>query len=152
MKTFFLIFSCLAISCNPSSGFKADSNNDIPQDQAILGIKNVLRQQEKAWNVHDLKGFMDGYWKNDSLKFYGNRGLTHGWQQTLDNYLKGYPTKDESGTLKFTIHDISKIQGNTYWVMGKYHLERPIGYAEGTFMIVFKHLDGHWKIVADMSC
>lgn len=108
--------------------------------------------QQEAWNKHDLEGFMEGYWKNDSLKFYGSRGITYGWQNTLDNYKKGYPTKAESGTLKFVINDVSKIETESYWVMGEYHLTRPVGNANGTFIIIFKKINGEWKIVADMSC
>ncbi|MEM5563791.1 nuclear transport factor 2 family protein [Psychroserpens sp. AS72] len=120
--------------------------------QNITGIKEVLSAQEIAWNNHDLEGFMDGYWKDDNLKFYGSNGLTKGWKNTLANYEKGYPTKAESGTLRFVINDISKIENDTYWVMGEYHLTRSIGDANGVFMIIFKNINGQWKIVADMSC
>ncbi|MCT8339071.1 nuclear transport factor 2 family protein [Flavobacteriaceae bacterium TK19130] len=118
-------------------------------NKAILA---VMKAQEKAWSQHDLEGFMQGYWKSDSLKFYGKSGLTKGWQQTLDNYKKGYPTADDSGTLTFTINDISPISEESYWVMGEYHLKRTVGDANGVFMIIFKKIDGEWKIVADMSC
>ena len=115
-------------------------------------ILKVMHNQEKAWNKHDLEGFMQGYWKNDSLKFFGSRGLTYGWNNTLDNYKKTYPTKIESGTLEFVIKDISKIENDNYLVMGEYHLTRDAGDAQGVFMVVFKKINGKWKIVADMSC
>ncbi len=111
-----------------------------------------MKAQEKAWSQNDLEGFMQGYWKSDSLKFYGNSGLTYGWENTLANYKKGYPTKDHSGTLNFKINDISKIESNSYWVMGEYFLKRTVGDANGIFMIIFRKIDGEWKIVADMSC
>ncbi|GGH35740.1 hypothetical protein GCM10011364_02500 [Mangrovimonas yunxiaonensis] len=112
----------------------------------------VLKAQEIAWNQHDLEGFMQGYWKNDSLKFYGSQGLTYGWENTLSNYKKNYPTKAESGELKFVINDLTKIENDTYYVMGEYHLTRRIGNSNGVFIIIFKKLDGQWKIIADMSC
>lgn len=115
-------------------------------------ISSVMKTQEKAWSNNDLEGFMQGYWKNDSLKFYGSSGLTKGWQQTLDNYKKGYPTKEDSGTLTFTIDDMTKIDEGSYWVMGQYYLKRSVGDANGVFLIIFKKIDGEWKIVADMSC
>lgn len=115
-------------------------------------ILSVMKLQEKAWSANDLEGFMQGYWKSDSLKFYGSSGLTKGWQQTLDNYKKGYPTKEHSGTLHFKINDISKIDEGSYWVMGEYFLKRTVGDANGVFIIIFKKIDGEWKIVADMSC
>lgn len=115
-------------------------------------ILSILKAQEKAWSNHDLEGFMKGYWKSDSLKFYGSRGLTYGWDKTLANYKKGYPTKEHTGVLKFKVNDISKIQDESYYIMGEYHLTRTVENANGVFMIIFKKIDGEWKIVADTSC
>ena len=129
------------------TGFSQTSGKE--DKSAILSVMDL---QEKAWSNNDLEGFMQGYWKSDSLKFYGSSGLTKGWQQTLDNYKKGYPTKEHSGTLTFEINDISKIDEGSYWVMGEYFLKRSVGDANGVFIIIFKKIDGEWKIVADMSC
>ncbi|WP_298892839.1 nuclear transport factor 2 family protein [uncultured Psychroserpens sp.] len=126
------------------------SEDNIEETKAA--IKEVMTAQEIAWNNHDLEGFMQGYWRSNSLKFYGSNGLTQGWDNTLANYKKGYPTPAESGTLRFVINDISKIENGNYWVMGEYHLTRPVGDANGVFMIIFKKIDGQWKIIADMSC
>jgi len=115
-------------------------------------IISIMKTQEIAWSNHDLEGFMQGYWKNDSLKFYGSSGLTYGWDKTLANYKKGYPTKDHSGTLTIKIKDISKINNESYFVMGEYYLKRNIGDANGVFMIIFKKINGEWKIIADTSC
>ena len=122
------------------------------QEDDKEAILKVMKLQEEAWSNHDIEGFMQGYWQSDSLKFFGSSGLTKGWQQTLDNYKKGYPTNEYSGKLTFTIHDVSKIEDGSYWVMGEYYLVRPVGNANGVFLIIFKKINGEWKIVADMSC
>lgn len=114
-------------------------------------ILTLIDAQEQAWSKHDLEGFMKGYWKSDSLKFYGSNGITYGWDKTLANYKKGYPTPDHSGTLKFKINDITKIEKKSYYVMGEYHLTRKVGDANGIFMIIFRKINGEWKIVADTS-
>ena len=125
------------------------SQSESEDKQAIL---SVLKMQEKAWNQYDLEGYMQGYWKSDSLKFYGSSGLTNGWQKTLDNYKKGYPSKKHTGTLTFTVEAITKIEQNSYHVMGQYHLVRDSGNTNGVFLIIFRKIDGEWRIVADMSC
>ncbi len=145
-----LCFGCISIKADVNTESLEQRNTDF--NSAEAEIRLVMEAQEIAWNNHDLEGFMDGYWKSDSLKFYGSNGLTKGWQNTLDNYKKGYPTKAESGTLNFVINDISKIEGDNYWVMGEYHLKREVGNADGVFIIIFKKINGEWKIVADMSC
>ncbi|MEM0518039.1 YybH family protein [Aequorivita flava] len=127
----------------------AASQTEATDKEAII---SVLRIQELAWNNNDLEGFMQGYWKSDSLKFYGSKGVTNGWQKTLDNYKKGYPSKAHTGTLKFTIDAITKIEKNSYYVMGQYHLVRDAGNANGVFMIIFRKIEGEWKIIADLSC
>ena len=143
MKNIILLFSVtlIIISCTPSA-----SNQD---KEEILAI---MKAQEKAWSNNDIEGFMEGYWNSDSLKFYGASGLTNGWDNTLANYKKRYPTKEHSGVLNFKIKDISKIDEHSFYVMGEYFLKRTIGDANGIFMIIFKRIDGEWKIVADTSC
>lgn len=125
------------------------SQTEAADKEAIL---SVLKAQEKAWNQFDLEGYMQGYWKNDSLKFYGSKGLTKGWEKTLENYKKGYPSKEYTGILRFTVDAITKIEENSYHVMGQYHLARNVGNANGVFLIIFKKIEGEWRIVADMSC
>lgn len=142
MKKLLLLFFLFAT-------INAISQKEAEDKTAIL---SVLKTQEKAWNQYDLEGYMQGYWKSDSLKFYGSSGLTRGWQKTLDNYKKGYPSKEYTGTLKFTLDDITKIEENSYHVMGQYYLARKMGDANGVFLIIFRKIDGEWRIVADMSC
>lgn len=53
-----------------------------------LAIVTVMKDQENAWNKADIEGFMEGYWKSDSLRFIGSKGITYGWKATIDNYKK----------------------------------------------------------------
>jgi len=137
-----LIIGATQVRCAQQSSQEDDKN-------AIIAILNT---QEAAWSDGDLEGFMEGYWKSDSLKFYGKSGVTSGWDQTLANYKKGYPTPDYIGKLRFVINDITQVEENSYYVMGEYHLTRTVGNANGVFLIIFKRINGEWKIVADMSC
>ncbi|MFP4844945.1 YybH family protein [Winogradskyella sp. PE311] len=145
-----LFVSCISVKADVTT--EQTKQTTTSPSEAEAAIRLVMEAQEIAWNNHDLEGFMQGYWKSDSLKFYGSNGLTLGWENTLANYKKGYPTKAESGTLNFVINDISNIEGDNYWVMGEYHLKREVGDADGVFIIIFKKINGAWKIVADMSC
>ena len=128
------------------------SFSTIPDPKDEDAIRKVMQEQQTAWNNFDLEGFMEGYWKSEELKFYGSSGVTYGWQNTLDRYKKGYPSKEHTGTLKFVLKEISKIDESSYYVLGEYHLERSVGNADGIFMIIFKKIKGHWKIIADTSC
>lgn len=136
---FFILFCLTAI------------NTASAQNEDITAIKAILAEQQEAWSNNDLEGFMQGYWQSDSLTYYSRGKITQGWQTTLDNYRRKYPTKADTGTLNFKINAITKINDAAYYVMGQYYLTLESGDKNGTFMIIFKYMDGEWKIVADSS-
>jgi hypothetical protein len=114
-------------------------------------IRKILDEQTKAWNAGDVEGFMQGYWKNDSLMFIGNSGITYGWTNTLNNYKQSYPDKAAMGKLLFTLIDFKNISPLYYHVTGKWQLERIAGNLSGYYTLLFKKINGHWVIVADHS-
>ena len=143
MKKYLLIICTLILS---QTGFTQTTEQE--DKEAIMA---VLKAQRLAWSENNMEAFMEGYWKSDSLKFYGRNGVTYGWDNTLERYKQAYPTPDHTGILSFKINAISKITDDAYYVMGEYHLKRTVGNATGIFMIIFKRIDGAWKIIADTS-
>lgn len=116
--------------------------------QAIL---EVLDRQVECWNKQDVEGFMEGYWKSDSLKFIGKSGITKGWKGTLENYKKNYPDKNAMGTLKFEIINVQGISSYAAVVTGKWMLTRTIGNLQGVFTLIFERIDKKWVIIYDHS-
>jgi hypothetical protein len=108
-----------------------------------------LNEQVAAWNRGDVDGFMQGYWKSDSLMFIGSKGVTHGWQQTLENYKKGYPDTVRMGKLTFDLISVKKLSPEYFFVVGKFTLKRSIGDASGHFDLVFRKVKGRWVIISD---
>lgn len=110
-------------------------------------IKN-MKTQETSWNDGKIWAFMEYYWNSDSLKFIGSKGITYGWQKTLDNYLKGYPTKDAMGILTFTVIEATQLSKTSIYVIGKWELskDKPVS---GHFTLLWKKKNGKWVIVSD---
>lgn len=120
----------------------------VSAQKQVKNVLSLMQLQEKSWNNGDIPGFMQHYWNNDSLKFIGSKGITYGWQKTLDNYLKSYPTNEAMGTLKFTIIEASQLSKESIYIIGKWELvkEKPLG---GHFTLLWKKINGKWVIVAD---
>lgn len=114
-------------------------------------IRQLLRNQTISWNQGDLESFMTGYWNSDSLLFVGKSGPKYGYQTTLENYRKGYPDTIAMGKLHFDILQMKRLSVMYYFVLGKFHLTRTIGDAEGYFTLLFKKIKGKWVIVSDHS-
>lgn len=121
------------------------------QDPAEARIRQLMQTQLQAWNRGDIVEFMGTYWKSDSLIFVGSKGVTYGWQATLDNYKKAYPGKEGMGKLDFDLLEFKKLAADAYFVVGKWKLTRSIGDLAGHFTIVLRKINGEWKIVADHS-
>jgi ketosteroid isomerase-like protein len=111
-------------------------------------IFSNMKLQEAAWNNGDIEGFMQYYWKSDSLKFIGKNGVTNGWQKTFENYKRSYPDKQTMGTLKFTIIESTQLCSDAVYVIGKWELqrERPVS---GHFTLLWRKIGNKWVIVSD---
>ena len=114
-------------------------------------IRNTLNRQTAAWNNGNLEDFMSGYWKNDSLMFIGQSGITYGWNQTLANYRLHYPDTAIMGKLKFDIILVKPLSSQYYHVTGKWMLKRSVGDVSGYFTLLFRKIKGTWLIIADHS-
>ncbi|MEO7265261.1 MAG: DUF4440 domain-containing protein [Ferruginibacter sp.] len=132
---------CLLFSL---SSFSQTNKNDI-------AIRATLMSQATAWNNADLEKFMDAYWHSDSLMFIGKSGVTYGWQNTFNNYKKGYPDTTAMGKLHFDIIQVKALSAIYYFVVGKWHLTRSIGDIGGHFTLLFRKIKNKWVIVSDHS-
>lgn len=112
-------------------------------------IRKVMLEQQEAWNRADIESFMEGYWKSDSLKFIGRNGITYGWQPTLENYKKGYPTPAAMGKLTFTILSLEILSSTSAYMIGRWQLKRQTDEPGGHFTLLWRKINGKWVIVAD---
>ena len=147
MATSFKILSCftllIMVCCTP-----AKHNNT--EDEAA--IRNVLQKQALAWSEGNIMQYMEGYWKSDSLKSIGSSGPTYGWKNTLNKYLKSYPTAAHTGKLQLEISSLTPLGTTHYHVIGRYTLRRDVGDLSGVFSLLMKKINGEWKIIIDHSC
>ena len=114
-------------------------------------IRGLLQTQTEAWNRGSVDSFMIGYWNHDSLMFIGKSGVTYGWQNTLNNYRKGYPDRAAMGQLHFDLIAVNVLSDSFAQVVGKWNLKRTIGDISGHFTLLLKKMDGKWVIISDHS-
>ena len=112
-------------------------------------ILKVMTDQQTAWNNGNIDGYMQGYWKNDSLLFIGSKGPTYGWQKTLDNYKKSYPNKEKMGILEFSDIQVKILGKKHAYVFGKWKLARTNDSPNGIYTLIFEKFKDGWKIISD---
>lgn len=114
-------------------------------------IREVLKDQVNCWNSGDLECYMDGYWKSDQLMFVGKKGVTYGWESTLAMYKNSYPSKEKMGKLDLIVKEIYPLSDDYWFVIGQWNLQRKDDAPNGHFSLLFRMIDGEWKVVVDHS-
>ena len=142
-----LVMALLAASSLSSAQSEvAHSSNDIR-----AAIEHVMRQQQDAWNRHDLEAFMAGYWNSPDLTFFSGGKITFGWQSTLDRYRNTYQSAGkEMGKLEFSDLRIEPLGENAAFVRGSWRLTMSDGKTpHGLYTLIFRRFPDGWKIVHD---
>lgn len=121
------------------------------QSREEKAIRQLLSTQTESWNKGDIDGFMQTYWKSDSLMFIGKSGVHFGWHETLNNYKKSYPDTIAMGKLSFNIITVKRLSPEYYYVVGKWMLKRTIGDLNGHYDLLLRKIRGKWYIIADHS-
>jgi len=144
----FLLLSACCIK-NDNQAYSTSSVITPVPEATKQAIIEVMTASKEAWNTGSMEDYMQVYWQSDSLQFMGIRSITKGYQQTLANYQKGYPDAATRGTLTYTFHHFNQLAPDCVLVIGKFHLAREMGDAEGYFSLIWKRIEGQWKIILD---
>jgi ketosteroid isomerase-like protein len=126
-----LLYACLCLS---------------QQKEAII---KVIELQRQAWNNGSIEGFMEGYWKSDSLMFIGKDAPMYGWVTTLNRYKIAYPDRAAMGQLEFDVMQVRVLDDENAFVLGAWRLTRDNDAPGGYFTLWFRKIKGEWKIVCD---
>jgi len=141
-----LIFTWLITSLGCVRNNQTVNSHRLQIDMA--SINQVLEQQVRDWNRGDIDAFMQGYWNSPKLSFSSMGNVTHGWQQTLDNYHIRYVNRQAMGRLTFKDLEMSALGPDDFLVLGSWHLlrEKPIS---GVFTLIFRRVKHEWHIIHD---
>ena len=114
-------------------------------------IRQVLSQQQRAWNNHNLEAFMNAYWNSPKLTFFSGAEAAHGWRAALDRYRKKYQSEgNEMGQLAFSDLRIESLGPDSAFVRGSWKLTLSNGKTpRGLFTLIFRKFPQGWKIIHD---
>jgi beta-aspartyl-peptidase (threonine type) len=121
------------------------------RDEAVpQAIRQVLADQDAAWNRGDLEGFMAGYLRSPQLTFSSAAEPRRGWQETLGRYRQRYQGKgNEMGKLTFSDLDIRLLRADLALVTGRWKLVRTKDAPDGLFTLVMWRTPDGWRIIHD---
>lgn len=112
-------------------------------------ITEIVKNQQQEWNKGNIDGYMEAYWKSDSVMFITVKGITWGWNNVREKYLKAYPDQVTRGELFFEELECHDLKGGLVLMTGRWRVSRPVNNASGFFSLIWKKIDGKWRIIYD---
>lgn len=153
LKSCLVAIACLTLSGACSNGtalHSPDMATAEANDEAMIAA--VITAQQDAWNNGDIDGYMQGYWKSPDLRFASGGTVVRGWQPTRDRYAATYASRELMGELSLSNLEIILLgQGDDAVVHGAWALKRANDAPSGLFTLVFRKVDGDWKIISDTT-
>lgn len=123
----------------------------------VAAIRQVMEQQQAAWNRGDVAGYMRGYKEAPDTTFVGS-SVRKGYRTILDSYRKHYASPQQMGRLTFSALDVRLLPGTGgevryAAVTGRFHLDRTAhgetSKDDGVFSLLWEKTADGWKIILD---
>ncbi|NNE35483.1 MAG: DUF4440 domain-containing protein [Rhodothermales bacterium] len=154
MKTPVSLFCLIVLFVLSACRYDPDPQSMEAMSDALVvqEVTDLLVTQEMDWNQGDKEAFMQGYWASDSLRFVSNGTVSYGWQATLDNYNRRYPSTALMGNLTFSEISVRPLSSEWATVFGRFSLERSEeggGDLTGLFTLIVQRQASGWKVIQD---
>lgn len=143
-----LVLGLLVAAC--ASSPPAPSADPFDAEAVRSGVRATLDAQVDAWNEGDIRGFMEGYARTDTLVFLSGNNTRRGWQESYYAYVRGYPDRDAMGTLTFEDIEIRPLSSLHALAFGRWRLTREeADGATGLFSLILQNTSEGWLVVHD---
>ncbi len=141
---------------NQSSNAPIQSDAKPPKHYTLNEVNDVLKSQILAWSRGDIDGFMEGYIKDSTVRFITGKKVKSSWLQILNDYKKGYPTKDAMGNLNFLLDEVRWLDSSAglSQVIGRWQvvqLTKSADTLSGRFSLIFKSTHQGPRIAVDCT-
>ena len=134
----------------PVGSYPPPAAEPVPGAEEIeAAVLAVIAFQQEAWNDGDIRDFMEGYSRSDSLVFISGGNVRRGWQANLYAYVRNYPDRSAMGTLAFEELGVRALSPTLAVAYGIWRLERAEDEPWGRFSLLFQKEDDGWRIIHD---
>ena len=149
------ILSVVFCLSSPATTIAADSKTDLDtiNQQKVAGagdpekeIYDQVNRAVEAWNRHDLDGYLDGFWRSDSLILVVEGETVRGWDLLSKALHTGYPNPTEMGNVTLDRVQVQMLSSDLALALTWDTVSFPKKKEFGTSTIVMKKLPEGWRV------
>jgi uncharacterized protein (TIGR02246 family) len=130
------------------------SNLDTINQEKVAGasdpekeIYDEVNRAVDAWNRHNLDGYLDTFWRSDSLMVVVEGETVRGWDLLSKALHTGYPDPSEMGSLTLDRVQVQMLSSDLGVALTWDTVSFPKKKEFGTSTIVMKKLPEGWRVV-----
>jgi ketosteroid isomerase-like protein len=112
-------------------------------------VYNVILDQFRYWNAHDIEHYMDCFWKSPDLLVVNDGEQVMGWAEVLATYQRGFPNRAEMGSITLQRVKLQRLGTDFFLGLGWYVVRVNGKDSYATDTMIFQRLPEGWKVISD---
>ncbi len=114
-------------------------------------VYQVILDQVRYWNAHDIEHYMDLLWKSPDLLVVIDGEQIMGWAEILAAYQRGYPDRSEMATVTLQRAKIQRLSSEFYLALTWFTFRTHGKDAFSTDTMIFRRFPEGWKVISGHS-
>ncbi|MFZ6052305.1 Cif family virulence factor [Halocola ammonii] len=142
-----LILPVLAISFILAITSCSEDPQGKTREEVKKEIHKVYNKAVSEWNNKNMRGYMQMFWKSDSLRVASGAQAVYGWQRALDTSIEQDPQGEYMGQAYSDEFRIFPINPSNAWSYTRFRIEAQGDVMRGSSTDIWEKKDGNWRIV-----
>jgi ketosteroid isomerase-like protein len=114
-------------------------------------VYQVILDQVRYWNAHDIEHYMDLLWKSPDLLVVIDGEQIMGWAEILATYQRGYPDRSEMAQVTLQRAKIQRLSPEFYLALTWFTFRTRGKDAFSTDTMIFRKFPEGWKVISGHS-
>jgi hypothetical protein len=150
-----LMFAAPAsVADDQTSAWTFDSNrpeglqDTSPSVQDDMAVYAMLNKMIGLWNSKDLDGYLDLFWKSDSLLVVEDGLEVLGWNRLRQTYIESYPDRTRMGVVTLQRTKIMQLSPGLSQVLSWWMVDLAGRKSYSTDTTIFRKFTDGWKAIS----
>jgi len=114
-------------------------------------VYQVILDQVRYWNAHDIEHYMDLFWKSPDLLVVVEGEQIIGWAEMLAAYQRGFPDRNEMGAVTLQRARLQKLSPEFFLALTWFTFRRNDKNSYCTDTMIFRKFPNGWRIMSGHS-
>jgi hypothetical protein len=138
---------CRSITLSKADSISSPSSPSIALSEEDE-IRDIIREESRCWNEHDLNGYMNLFWRSPSLVAMIDGKQLMGWDKLMSAYRDGYTDSSKMGFVALERIATQRLESDLFLALSWFTIHQETGDHPAADSIILRRFPEGWKIVS----